>query len=100
MMLNQLHEQIVGEDGEPVALVPGAAAGPSRSTSRRAGLSSFGSSWVCRSGGSRPRVVTLEKRLLIPHLQNTIHVSYRLVEGTNVPTVRASSASAGAFPLT
>ncbi len=31
--------------------------------------------------------ITLEKRLLIPHLQNTVHVSYRLVESENVSAV-------------
>ncbi len=55
MMLNRLHEQVVGVDGEPVVLrLEPLPAVPS--TSRRAGSSSFGSSWACQSGGSRPRV--------------------------------------------
>lgn len=86
MMLNQLHEQVVGADGEPVVLVPGALAG-------RPEYESEGQVTEFRLEMGLPvwRIeaadVTLEKRLLIPHLQNTVHVSYRLVEGKNVPTV-------------
>ena len=36
---------------------------------------------ACRSGGSRPADVVLEKRLVIPHLQNTVYVAYQLVGG-------------------
>ena len=86
MMLNQLHEQVVGVDGEPVVLVPGALAGrPQHESEGRVvefrlelGLPV----WRIEAAG-----ITLEKRLLIPHLQNTVHVSYRLVEGKNVSAV-------------
>ena len=86
MMLNQLHEQVVGVDGEPVVLVPGALAGrPEHESEGRVvefrlelGLPV----WRIEAAG-----ITLEKRLLIPHLQNTVHVSYRLVEGKNVSAV-------------
>ena len=86
MMLNQLHEQVVGADGEPVVLVPGALAGrPEHESEGRVvefrlelGLPV----WRIEAAG-----ITLEKRLLIPHLQNTVHVSYRLVESENVSAV-------------
>src|SRR5271157_1524257 len=86
VMLDQLHEQVVGADGEPVVLVPGALAGrPEHESKGRVvefrlelGLPV----WRIEAAG-----ITLEKRLLIPHLQNTVHVSYRLVEGKNVSAV-------------
>jgi len=33
----------------------------------------------------RVRDVVLEKRVILPHLQNTVHVSYRILEGTSRP---------------
>jgi predicted glycogen debranching enzyme len=33
----------------------------------------------------RVRDLVLEKRVLLPHLQNTVHVSYRILEGTERP---------------
>jgi predicted glycogen debranching enzyme len=33
----------------------------------------------------RVRDLVLEKRVLLPHLQNTVHVSYRILEGTKRP---------------
>ncbi len=86
MMLNQLHEQVVGADGEPVVLAPEALAGrPEHESEGRVvefrlelGLPV----WRIEAAG-----ITLEKRLLIPHLQNTVHVSYRLVESENVSAV-------------
>ena len=33
----------------------------------------------------RVRDILLEKRILMPHLQNTVHVSYRVLEGTKRP---------------
>jgi glycogen debranching enzyme len=83
MMLNQLHEQVVVADGEPVVLVPGGLAG--RLQRESAGrvvefrLELGLPVWRIEAAG-----ITLEKRLLIPHLQNTVHVSYRLVESKNV----------------
>src|SRR5271166_1759063 len=86
MMLNQLHEQVVGVDGEPVDLVPGARAGrPEHESEGRVvefRLEMGLPVWRIEAAG-----ITLEKRLLIPHLQNTVHVSYRLVEGKNVSAV-------------
>src|SRR5271157_4727711 len=86
MMLNQLHEQVVVADGEPVVLVPGGLAGrPENELEGRVvefrlelGLPV----WRIEAAG-----IILERRLLIPHLQNTVHVSYRLVEGKNVSAV-------------
>jgi predicted glycogen debranching enzyme len=33
----------------------------------------------------RVREVAIEKRILLPHLQNTVHVSYRVIAGTKLP---------------
>src|SRR5258708_37224423 len=33
----------------------------------------------------RVRDLVLEKRVILPHLQNTVHVSYRILEGTSRP---------------
>jgi predicted glycogen debranching enzyme len=33
----------------------------------------------------RVRDLVLEKRVILPHLQNTVHVSYRILEGTSGP---------------
>ncbi len=33
----------------------------------------------------RVRDLVLEKRVLLPHLQNTVHVSYRVISGTELP---------------
>ena len=33
----------------------------------------------------RVREVVVEKRVLLPHLQNTVHVSYRVISGTRLP---------------
>src|SRR6202049_4394105 len=33
----------------------------------------------------RVRDLVIEKRVLLPHLQNTVHVSYRILEGTDRP---------------
>ena len=55
--------------------------------------------WRFEAGG-----VTLEKRLLLPHLQNTVYVTYRLVKGGDAgggPGVAAPAhaAAARALPL-
>ena len=39
---------------------------------------------ACRSGPISVRDLVLEKRVLLPHLQNTVHVSYRVLEGEHV----------------
>ncbi len=86
MMLNQVYEQVVDGEGNPVVLVPGALAG--RPVQEQGGrivefrLELGLPVWRIEAAG-----VTLEKRLLIPHLQNTVHVSYRLVESKNVAAV-------------
>ncbi len=84
MMLNQLHERVVLADGSPITLEGEALAGrPPHSAEGRvvefrleAGLPV----WRFDLGG-----VVLEKRLLIPHLQNTVYVSYRLPSRVDGP---------------
>jgi Amylo-alpha-1,6-glucosidase/Glycogen debranching enzyme N terminal len=86
MMLNQLREQVAVGDSEPVVLTPAGLAGRVEHDSEgrviefrlELGLPI----WRIQAAG-----ITLEKRLLIPHLQNTVHVSYRLVEDENVSAV-------------
>ena len=69
------------------------AAGPSGGVARRRGASqaripptgrstssSSGSSSACRCGGTSCRASTIEKRVLMPYGQNTVHVTYRLLE--------------------
>jgi predicted glycogen debranching enzyme len=79
MMLNQLHER-VQYDGEEFALVPEALAGrPVRAANTRIvrfRLEMGLPVWEYQAGA-----VTLEKRLVVPHLQNTIMMSYRMVGG-------------------
>ena len=83
MMLNQLHEQVRGLRTasrltwcrEPSPAV--------RSTNSEGRIVEFRLElglpvWRIEAAGA-----ILEKRLLIPHLQNTVHVSYRLVEGNS-----------------
>jgi predicted glycogen debranching enzyme len=80
IMLNQLLERLVRADGSSVALGLEALAGrPVRRADCRiaefrleAGLPV----WRFEAGD-----IVLEKRLLIPHLQNTVHVAYHLVGG-------------------
>ncbi|MGP0066716.1 MAG: amylo-alpha-1,6-glucosidase [Isosphaeraceae bacterium] len=78
MMLNQLHEQVVLADGRTIALEGEALAGrpehPSEGRVSEFRLESGLPVWRFELGG-----VALEKRLLIPHLQNTVYVSYRLL---------------------
>src|SRR5438270_10407344 len=80
MMLNQILERVVRGDGESVALEIEALAGrPPRAADGRVAefrLEAGLPVWRFEVGG-----ITLEKSLLIPHLQNTVYVSYRLVGG-------------------
>jgi glycogen debranching enzyme len=80
MMLNQLHERVVLADGGPIALEGEALAGrPAHAAEGRVSefrLEAGLPVWRFDVGG-----ITLEKRLLIPHLQNTAYVSYRLLGG-------------------
>ncbi len=98
MMLNQLDEQIVVPDGDPVMLAPkNIHSHPERQPEGRVvefrlelGLPV----WRIEVVG-----IVLEKRLLIPHLQNTVHVSYRLVETKEGLGGGAPFATAGPFSL-
>lgn len=79
MMLNQLHERVQSE-GEVFALVPEALVGrPVHAANTRIvrfRLEMGLPVWEYQAGA-----VTLEKRLVVPHLQNTVMVSYRMVRG-------------------
>ena len=43
--------------------------------------SSSGWSWACRCGATRSTATRIEKRVLMPHGQNTVHLTYRLLSG-------------------
>jgi glycogen debranching enzyme len=87
MMLNQLTERLALGDGQSVALVPEALAG--RPEHRAAGrVAEFRLDlglpvWRIEAVG-----MILEKRVLIPHLQNTVYVSYRLLDDGGYSSVR------------
>ncbi len=79
IMLSHLHERLDLAD----AGVAAPATGGRSTASGEAGASSWtsrSSAWRagCRSGGTSSAAVALEKRLLLPYRQNTVHVSYRL----------------------
>ncbi|MBV8487969.1 MAG: glycogen debranching enzyme N-terminal domain-containing protein, partial [Planctomycetaceae bacterium] len=87
MMLNQLIERLAMGDGRSIALVPEALAG--RPEHRAAGrITEFRLElglpvWRIEAAG-----MILEKRVLIPHLQNTVHVAYRLLDDGGYSSVR------------
>src|SRR3954451_13368718 len=79
MMLNQLSERIEPPGGNAVAVgVEGPQRDGSPAASRLADfrLESGLPTWRYKAEG-----LTLEKRVVVTHLQNTSYVSYRLVEG-------------------
>jgi predicted glycogen debranching enzyme len=80
IMLNQLLERLVYADGRSVNLGVETLAGrPARGREGRVAefvLEAGLPVWRFEAAG-----FVLEKRLLIPHLQNTVYVSYRLVKG-------------------
>src|SRR4051812_38743480 len=79
MMLNQLSEHLVLPDGTTVPVgVEGAhrAGEPAGSHLADFRLESGLPVWRFKAGG-----LTLERRVLVTHLQNTSYVCYRLVEG-------------------
>ncbi len=87
MMLNQLIERLAIGDGRSLALVPEALAG--RPEHRAAGrITEFRLElglpiWRIEAAG-----MILEKRVLIPHRQNTVHVAYRLLDDGGHRSVR------------
>ena len=72
----------------PAAAGPAAWSTPARKNCRRSRrkarwrLRSFASKPGCRSGATRSEGFVLEKRLLLPYRQNTVHVTYRLLAGS------------------
>jgi len=79
MMLSQLHERVQG-DGKAFALVPEALAGrPKHAANTR--VAQFRLEMGLPVRQYQAGEITLEKRLLVPHLQNTVMVSYGLVGG-------------------
>ena len=80
MMLSQLYERVAAGDGpaRPISAeaLAGRATGPADATLAEFRLEAGMPVWRIEVGG-----VTLEKRLILPHLQNTVYVTYTLVEG-------------------
>ena len=80
MMLNQLLERVVLPDGGTIDLEGEALAGrpahPAEGRVAEFRLEAGLPVWRFDVAG-----ITLEKRLLIPHLQNTVYVSYRMLDG-------------------
>src|SRR3954447_15722210 len=72
IMLNQLREEVVRDDGSTVALPDDGPSGRDTEFRLEAGLPV----WRLEADG-----LAIEKRLIIPHLQNTVYVSYRLAGG-------------------
>jgi predicted glycogen debranching enzyme len=87
MMLNQLIERLAIGDGRSVALVPEALAGrpehPAAGRVTEFRLELGLPVWRIEAGG-----MILEKRILIPHRQNTVHVSYRLLDDGGQASIR------------
>jgi glycogen debranching enzyme len=84
IVLTQLNERLILPDGTTAALGGESLAGrPARGATEHVTefrLEEGLPVWRLESAG-----VTLEKRLILPHLQNTVYVSYRLVDRGRVP---------------
>ena len=85
MMLNYLAEQLVFPDGAVVHLgAQERPAGPESAQPRQARLAEFRVEWGLPVWRYECAGATVEKRLLMPHRQNTAHVTYRLLAGDAV----------------
>lgn len=79
VMLNHVHERVVLGEGEPIDL------SYQELTDRRAGLAGFRYLKEFRLEMGLPvwryeiGSAVLEKRIVLPHLQNTVHINYRLI---------------------
>lgn len=79
VMLNHIHERVILADGETVDL------SYQELTDRRAGLAGFRYLKEFRLEMGLPvwryeiGSAVLEKRIVLPHLQNTVHINYRLI---------------------
>jgi glycogen debranching enzyme len=82
MMLNHLDEQIVVAGHDPVGLLPTRFRNhPDRAPEGR--IVEFRLELGLPVWQIEVASAVIEKRLLIPHLQNTVHLCYRLVEARN-----------------
>ena len=97
VMLNHLLERVrlpgrgviwLGDEDE--------VAGPERRRSAPSTSRSSVSSSACRCGSTASTAFTIEKRVLMPHGQNTVHVTYRVLEGDGTGALQP--AAVGALP--
>lgn len=88
MMLNDLVEQLQFENGEEVQLGGEERAGAPVRLHGADYLSEFRLEMGLPVWRYRARGVTLEKRLLLPRGQNTVYVSYRILEGEDAVKLR------------
>ena len=87
MMLNQLHEHLVMADGSVIGLCGEQTSPESADTSMSQYLAEFRLEsglpvWRFEIGQT-----VLEKRLVMPYRQNTVHVIYRMVSGEGTATI-------------
>jgi predicted glycogen debranching enzyme len=91
MILNSLTEEVVTADGSVVGLDPvergGPAAQPYTEYLTEFRLEAGLPIWVHQVGGFK-----IEKRLLLPHRQNTVHVTYQLISGEGTLRLRVGPA--------
>ncbi|GAC1464087.1 MAG: amylo-alpha-1,6-glucosidase [Isosphaeraceae bacterium] len=99
LMLGQLHERLGVPGGASEALGVEALVGrpvqASAGRIREFHLEEGLPVWRFEVGG-----VTLEKRLLLPHLQNTVHVTYRIIPEEEGGRAASAERSSGPYQLT
>ena len=97
VMLNHLLERVRLPDRRvAVARRRGRSRRPERRRPRPSTSSSSGSSSGCRSGATRSTASRSRSASLMPHRQNTVHVTYRLLAGDG--PVRLDAAAVGPLP--
>ena len=85
MMLNFLAEQLILRDGTVMQLgAQERPAGPEGATPHHAKLVEFRVEWGLPVWRYECKGTMVEKRLVVPHRQNTVHATYRLLAGDAV----------------